>query len=37
MGPGGTARELEDWLIEAGMSDIQLKASGAMALFAARR
>ncbi|CAN5706479.1 hypothetical protein BH20ACT1_BH20ACT1_07010 [soil metagenome] len=37
MGPGGTANDLEDWLVEAGLENIQLEASGAMVVFAARR
>jgi ubiquinone/menaquinone biosynthesis C-methylase UbiE len=37
MGPGGTAKELEGWLVEAGMSDIHMEESNAMVVFAARR
>jgi ubiquinone/menaquinone biosynthesis C-methylase UbiE len=37
MGPGGTAKDLEDWLIKAGMSDIRMEESNAMVVFAARR
>jgi SAM-dependent methyltransferase len=36
-GPGGTAAELHSWLSDAGLEDVRVGASGAIATFEARR
>jgi SAM-dependent methyltransferase len=36
IGPAGTAADLESWLRAAGLEDVQVEASGAIALFRAR-
>lgn len=37
MGPGGTVEDLRGWLDNAGLRAVELDASGAMAVFSARR
>lgn len=37
MGPGGTLADLGRWLADVGMGDIELNASGAMAVFSATK
>lgn len=37
MGPGGTAVDLERWLHDAGLTEIDVTVSGALAVFSARR
>lgn len=37
MGPGGTAVDLERWLHDAGLTEIDVTVAGALALFGARR
>jgi ubiquinone/menaquinone biosynthesis C-methylase UbiE len=36
MGPGGTTKDLAGWLARIGLRDIEVDASGAMAIFGAR-
>jgi len=37
IGPGGTADDLQRWLADAGLQDIVVSTSGAMAVFSGRR
>ena len=37
MGPSGTRADLERWLVDAGMEDVSIRRSGAIAYFRARR
>jgi SAM-dependent methyltransferase len=36
-GPGGTIADLERWLVDAGLEDVRVDASGAIAIFETRR
>jgi hypothetical protein len=36
-GPGGSVEELESWLTDAGLVDVNSRRDGALAYFSARR